>query len=306
MTTDFSALKTLRTIFLGEGAGGTKDYWSSDALIAEYDRWFATRIGWKWDGVLEDIVTRGFVPPAPVLVDWGAGTGIATRKLLARFPGAFTDVHLIERSSRARNFAAAHVGTDVKVHPLAPAPGVPFVLLASHVLGELDAKGATQFLAMAKAATAVLIVEPGTPRHSGLVVRLREELRSEFTPAAPCPHTGACGLLAPDAARHWCHFFAKPPNLAFTDGDWRKFATELGIDLRSLPVTYLWLARQPATPPPAPGRLLGRARPTKGVTSALVCTEQSVHEARYIKSRNRTLFKEVDDGGFALYLPAPD
>lgn len=306
MNTDFRALKTLREIFLGEGGGGLKDYWSSDELVAEYDRWFATRIGWKWDGVLEDVTARGFVPPAPVLVDWGAGTGVATRKLLARFPGAFTDVHLIERSSRARNFAAAHVGTDTRVHPLAPEPGTPFVLLASHVLGELDARGAAQFLAMAKAATAVLIVEPGTPRHSGLVVRLREELRNEFAPAAPCPHTGSCGLLAPEAARHWCHFFAKPPNLAFTDAGWRKFATELGIDLRSLPVTYLWLSRQPAQPPPEPNRLLGRARPTKGVTSALLCSAAGIDEGRYIKSRDRAVWKEVDDGGFALYPPSPD
>src|SRR5207244_1564733 len=100
------------------------------------------------------------------------------------------------------------------------------------------------------------------------LIAIREELLGPFHVVAPCPHQGRCGLLAPGNERHWCHHFAEPPAEAFQSADWRRFSTELGIDLRSLPVSFLVLDR--AMPKPSPGaRQVGRSRRYKGYTTYL-------------------------------------
>ena len=55
---DWESLKSLRTIFLSETAGGQKDYWSSSRLLELYHETFAQRIGWKWDAVLKDFSAK--------------------------------------------------------------------------------------------------------------------------------------------------------------------------------------------------------------------------------------------------------
>ncbi|MCA8957882.1 MAG: hypothetical protein KDC87_17535, partial [Planctomycetes bacterium] len=84
-------LRAIRQRFLdaGESAHGIGDYWASDLDLLHYDAVFAERIGWKWDAVLDEIDARGGLAVtearSATLLDWGCGTGIASRRFVERF-----------------------------------------------------------------------------------------------------------------------------------------------------------------------------------------------------------------------------
>jgi len=110
---------------------------------------------------------------------------------------------------------------------------------------------------------------------------------------APCTHQAPCGMLAPDRERHWCHHFVASPPEAFTDGRWARWAKEMGIDLRSLPLSYLVLDRRPPAPlPPGAVRFIGRPRVQKGWALLCGCDQAGVHERRLLK---RTFPQEFRD-----------
>ncbi|HLP02994.1 MAG TPA: small ribosomal subunit Rsm22 family protein, partial [Opitutaceae bacterium] len=151
---------------------------------------------------------------------------------------------------------------------------------------------------------AVLWVEPGTSDVARALVALREELRADFTVVAPCTHNAACGLLTPENQRHWCHHFARPPIEAFTDAFWSEFSLRLGIDLRSLPYSFLVLDRAtPAAPSSgdtAWSRILGEPREYKGHFKVLSCEAAGVTERMLQKRDDKALFKTLRRG-----VPAP-
>jgi hypothetical protein len=155
------------------------------------------------------------------------------------------------------------------------------VLLVSHVLGELPAKEQRRLVALARRATAVIWVEPGTHADSHALVRVREELRQEFHLVAPCTHRAPCGLLAPGNEAHWCHHFARPPWEIFSDPDWAEYARRMGIDLRSLPYSYLVLDRRdPVTAEDGWSRVLGAPRAYKGYSRVFSCDACGVRDLR--------------------------
>src|SRR5260221_14548533 len=81
---DWKALERLRAAFL-DGTAGAQDYWHSERDLDSYDQTFAQRIRWKWDYVLRELSGRGWTPPHGEVVDWGCGSGVATRAFLGRF-----------------------------------------------------------------------------------------------------------------------------------------------------------------------------------------------------------------------------
>lgn len=309
MRPDFTLLDRLRARFLDAPAEGG-DYWESTELLAAYDETFAERIGWKWDAVLVELRARRWAPPAgTVLLDWGCGSGVAGRRVLAAYgPVHFSRLVVHDRSALARRFAAeraaaAFAGLAVEQAPdwgdLAPAQ--PFTLVLSHVLNELPPVESAALLALVRRAAAVLWVEPGTSAVARSLVALREELRPEFGIVAPCTHRAACGLLTPENQRHWCHHFARPPIEAFTDPFWSEFSLRLGIDLRSLPYSFLVLDRAGAAATPAGWtRILGEPREYKGHFKVLGCAAEGVTERMLQKRDDKALFKTLRRG-----VPAP-
>lgn len=102
---DWARLERLRRAFL-DGTAGESDYWHSLEDLAAYDATFAQRIGWKWDFVLEDLQRLGWTPPAGPLLDWGCGSGIASRAFLEPFSSAdVSPIRYWDRSSKAMEFA---------------------------------------------------------------------------------------------------------------------------------------------------------------------------------------------------------
>lgn len=298
LTVDWAALGRLRAAFLA-GTAGERDYWQEESDLASYDATFAQRIGWKWDFVLEDLRGLGWTPPPGPVTDWGCGSGVAGRAFLDHFPAAAgTALHLWDRSPLAVGFAARRARERfpaLRVLPGTTAPGG--VWLLSHVLTELSPAQVEETLGRLTQADAVLWVEPGTYEASLALIAIRERLRTRFHVVAPCLHGGPCGLLAPGNEPHWCHHFAAPPSWVFTDADWGRFASLLGIDLGSLPVSCLVLDRRPApAPPPGAVRMLGRPRLLKAAVRELVCDAAGVREIELPKRAHPDFHRAVKKG----------
>jgi SAM-dependent methyltransferase len=308
---DWDALDRLRDGFL-TGAAAKGPYWTTPSDLASYDMTYAERIGWKWDAVLRELASRQWRPPASArtLIDWGCGSGVAGRRVIEAFGvNHFDSLHLWDHSPLAREFAANRaretfptLAITVDAQEPAPADLPAYTLVLSHVLNELPPGSLETLLRLVAGAEAVLWVEPGTHAVSRQLIGIRETLTAAFNLIAPCPHQGVCGLLAPGNERHWCHFFAPPPTGVQNDSDWVRFGQRAGIDLRSLPYSYLALEKKTATaddagaalpgsiPPAGAARILGRAEHFKGFARVLSCEATGVEELELQKRADGDLF----------------
>jgi len=297
---DWAALHRLRRTFL-ENPVGAGDYWQNESDLASYDATFAQRIGWKWDYVLEELRRRGWSPPQGELLDWGCGSGIASRAFLDQFGvETVTGLNLWDRSPLATSFAAKRARE--KYPELVTKSGLidtPSVLLISHVLTELTPEQIQSLADFAATAQAVIWVEPGTYDASLTLIAVRERLRGRLNVIAPCTHQERCGILAPENERHWCHHFASPPPGVFTDGDWSKFANLMGIDLRDLPLSFLVLDHRPTPSLPAGAtRVIGHPRTYKPHALVLSCDQSGVSERKLTKRALPEAFKQMKKGTF--------
>lgn len=285
---DWAALERLRSLFLKPGATRAL-YWRSRTDLASYDATAGQRIGWKWDAVLEELTSRNWTPPEGTLLDYGCGSGIAGRRVLGAFGAeSRASLWLHDRSALAMEFARERAaerfpGLEIRCAGAGDLEAASQIglLLVSHVLGELPGKEQRRLVALARRATAVIWVEPGTHADSHALVRIREELREEFHLVAPCTHRSPCGLLAPGNEAHWCHHFARPPWEIFSDPDWAEYARRMGIDLRSLPYSYLVLDRRdPGVVEDGWSRVLGAPRAYKGYSRVFSCDACGVRDLR--------------------------
>jgi SAM-dependent methyltransferase len=299
---DWPALDRLRAGFLdGAAAGGP--YWQSASDLASYDFTYGARIGWKWDHVLRELKLRGWQPATRSVFDWGCGSGIAARRVIAAFgAGQFDSLRVWDHSPVAGDFAAAAAtrdfpGLDVSsVTPGFLAATEPVgLLLISHVLNELSPEALAGLRAVIARAEAVIWVEPGTHAVSRALGALREEFRPAFTVVAPCTHPQACPVLAPGHERDWCHHFAPPPSEIFANSDWVKFGQRAGVDLRSLPYCFLALDRSPRAAAPAGlSRVLGRPEHFKPYARLLNCDATGLAELTLLKRADPALYKQLD------------
>ena len=323
---DWSALDRLRDGFLS-GAAAKGPYWRSLSDLASYDFTYAERIGWKWDAVLAELRRRQWTPPSRALLDWGCGSGIAGRRVLAAFGHEnFDTLRIWDHSPLARQFAVTAAKENfptlsvselpADALPLAPRPS-PFAapigtLVLSHVLNELPATARSELLALINRADAVIWIEPGTHASSRDLASVRDRLRDNFTIVAPCTHALNCPLFAPENERHWCHYFAPAPTGIYADSNWVKFGQRAGVDLRSLPYSVLVLERKNlrasgSTPPtesapsnssaPLPAdasRVLGRLRVHKAHTDLLACDATGLNDLKLFKRTDPALHKQLD------------
>jgi hypothetical protein len=295
--TEIAALQRLRERFL-TGTAGAADYWRSTEELALYDRSLGERIGWKWDAVLRELAMRGWRPSGSHVLDWGCGTGIASRRVLGCWP-QFTKLSVHDRSAQALRFAAEQVRgafPTVKVQAEEEV-GPGSLLLVSHVINELAPASLSRLLRLAANAADVIWVEAGTHADSRGLVEVREQMLARgFQAIAPCTHQARCGMLAPENARHWCHHFAAPPPEAFQNARWAEFGRELNIDLRSLPYSFLVLSRRESTTPPGFARVIGRARDATGFSKILSSEERGVAELVLQKRDAPALLREIRKG----------
>lgn len=294
---DWDRLRRMREGFLGASLERTlPDYWSCTRDLELYEASFARRIAWKWQAVLRELSAREFPARPAVILDWGTGTGAAARAWLEAFgPAGLERLCLWDRSAAAQRFARERLA------PLAPAAQIVLerperadLLLVSHVLDEAGSAGEEELVEACDRARSIVWVEPGTRASSRALLAVRERLRGEFRVLAPCPHEGACPLAESTREADWCHHFARAPRSVFQDAFWARFSSELGIDLRALPYSFVALAREPgrATPPEL-ARVLGRPRLEKGRVRLDLCDARGVATRDFLERRDRARFREL-------------
>jgi hypothetical protein len=312
---DWAALDRLRDTFLAGKPGGTS-YWTSRLDLENYNFTFAQRIAWKWDAVLDELKLRGWTPPSGPLLDWGCGSGIAGRRVVEFFgTDRFQSILLFDRAPLAMEFAAEQArkrfpslrvafGQSPTHAPPASEIVEPRIgtLVVSHVINELDAAGGRALRQAIEQSGAVLWVEPGTYADSRSLIELRESFRQSFQVIAPCTHQATCGLCAPGNERHWCHHFAQPPANIMADSNWVRFAQRVGIDLRSLPYSFLVLERKglrqpiPGLLPEVFSRIIGTPRSYKGYAKIFSCQADGVRDLTLQKRDAPELFKALKSG----------
>ncbi|MSU46127.1 MAG: hypothetical protein EXS42_03115 [Lacunisphaera sp.] len=299
---DWKILDRLRDNFLS-GAAADGPYWHTLTDLACYDFTFGQRIGWKWDAVLRELKLRDWTPPTGATVlDWGCGSGIAGRRVVEFFGAAnFSRLLVHDRSALAMDFAE-HQGRTVfpqlaverASHRFLQGNEQVDVLVASHVLNELHGPDLAGLLALMARARTILWVEPGNHEVSRVLGSWRKKLLSAGLQAvAPCPHQAACGVLAAGHDRHWCHFFATPPAGIYADSGWVKFGQRAGIDLRSLPYSFLVLDRREPAAPAGLSRIIGEPRFYKGYAKIFSCDAGGVQELMVQKRDAPALLKAL-------------
>jgi hypothetical protein len=303
---EWQLLLALRERFLDpRGPGGrTGDYWTDERLCELYDATYGRRIAWKWRAVWGELRLRGRLPLARTVLDWGCGSGIAAREHAAVAgprDGPPRRYHLFDRSTAAAEFAAHGLRREqpgAQVETRLPAPDEPLdLLLASHVLGELDGAGREELLGWARRARAIVWVEPGERTVSRALMELRDRLLEGRVVLGPCTHSESCGLGRAGRERDWCHSFAAPAPEVFTRADWREFSRRLGIDLRSVPYAYFALATrgaaEPAVDEPGAIRILGRPRLEKGHAKIDACDASGVRVLRVLERDAKAFVKDL-------------
>ncbi|MEX2043838.1 MAG: small ribosomal subunit Rsm22 family protein [Opitutus sp.] len=314
---DWPALDRLRDRFL-RGSPGDGPYWESVGDLGSYDLTYGERIGWKWDHVLRELRLRGWAPRTRSVLDWGCGSGIASRRVIRLFGMQnFESLLLWDHSPLATDFAedsARMAFPEIAVAQATPGllAGIESIglLVLSHVLNELSEADLAALRTFAARAEAILWVEAGTHTVSRQLGGVREQLRaSEFRVLAPCTHGNECPMFAAGNERHWCHFFAPPPGEIFADSNWVKFGQRAGIDLRSLPYSFLALDRStlPAVAPvsdpsevlagpndPDLSRIIGRPEHFKPFARFLNCDATGLTELELPKRAAPALYKQLD------------
>ena len=299
---DWEVLDRLRQTFLST-AKSAGPYWHTMTDLECYDLTYGERIGWKWDAVLRELRLRGWTPPSGATVcDWGCGSGIAGRRVVDFFANSdFTGLRLHDHSTLAVEFA------EHRARKIFPALAVeradirflrseePIgVLVLSHVLNELDENARAELTDLLARAQTVIWVEPGTHEVSRALIGWREKaLAQGFHAVAPCTHQAGCGLTSAGNERHWCHHFAEPPMNIYADSDWVKFGQRAGIDLRSLPYSFLVLDRRATAVAEGASRILGDPRIYKGYAKIFNCSASGVEQLTMQQRVDKSFFKSL-------------
>ncbi|NBT58039.1 methyltransferase [bacterium] len=309
---NWTLLENLRNQFISESFS-SGSYWTNREILEQYDHTFAQRIGWKWRSVLHELSeqngTQNLEPMS--LIDWGCGTGIASREFLDCVGSqSIKELVLLDKSPLAVQFATELIS---KKHPtlkvetsLSPLKKGKSILLISHVLNELSPSYEKELVSLIQKMDLVIWIEPGTPSLSRKLIERREDLRKYFRVLAPCPHQESCGLLKSKSTPHWCHFFATVPATIFRDSFWSEFSKRLKIDLRALPTSFFILAKPDLLPTASPKdrkRLLGRPRHYKGYSLALVCSQCGVQEEKLLKKRDVEIIDLISKNSLTLWIP---
>jgi len=303
---NWQKLEDLRAPFL-EGSK-TKDYWRSISDLEHYDLTFAQRIGWKWNAVLAELHERDFALNADAhVVDWGCGSGIASRLFVESFGHqSISKISLWDRSKLAQTFAKDQLNAiyqlPVRLLEAGQIPGSDYILLLSHVLGELNAVDLAELNSWIEKAQTVIWVEPGTPALSAKLVAQRERWRETFNVVAPCGHQMQCGMLSGKNANNWCHFFAPPPPEVFSDSNWTKFGKTMKIDLRSLPTSFLVLDKATKAAEDKRKRVIGRPQLFNGYATCLGCSVEGVRECKLLKRDGKEQYRDFKDVKFTRFI----
>lgn len=150
------------------------------------------------------------------------------------------------------------------------------LVAAAYVLGELPeaARGEVVRRLWERAAGALVLIEPGTPRGWAVIRAAREQLRAMGAAiVAPCPHQGACPMPADD----WCHFAQRL-------GRTRAHRVAKGAALGYEDEKYSYVAVARAAGSPVAARVLRRPLVRPGRVELALCADTGLRRALITRS----------------------
>jgi ribosomal protein RSM22 (predicted rRNA methylase) len=152
------------------------------------------------------------------------------------------------------------------------------LVIMSYALGELDAVAARQIVERAWAATrqALIVIEPGTPRHFAGVLAARDTLlHAGACIAAPCPHADACPMTG---TTDWCHMAARLERTSL-----HRRLKSAALPYEDEKFSYVIATREPVTR--AAARIIRRPEIQKGFISLALCTPAGLTRDGVTRSR---------------------
>lgn len=258
----------------GGGSGGTIKS-ETDALAYALARMPATyaAVVASLNALTE--IRPDFVPTT--LLDVGAGPGTATWAATETF-ASLRHFTLLDANRALRTLACELFRDGTRPHDVSYELGEARVLIdkaepadlvvASYMIGEV-ADAARVVLADAlwsKTRDTLLIVEPGTPAGYARIIAARTQLIAAGAhAAAPCPHDGACPLIAPD----WCHFSQRLQRS-------RAHKQIKGAELPFEDERFAYVALSRTPPTQRPSRVLAQPAVGKVEVMAKLCTSEGV------------------------------
>jgi ribosomal protein RSM22 (predicted rRNA methylase) len=162
----------------------------------------------------------------------------------------------------------------------------------SYALGELMADVRARVLDEAWRATspdgALVIVEPGTPRHFQGVIDARSWLLAHGAAiAAPCPHASACPMAA---AGDWCHFSARVPR---TREHRRLKGGSLSYEDEKFSYLIATRSRDTSSTSPSPSRIVRHPYFEKGRITLTLCTADGTIVTTPVGRNDREAFRRA-------------
>ncbi|MFI8516697.1 small ribosomal subunit Rsm22 family protein [Streptomyces sp. NPDC085481] len=160
------------------------------------------------------------------------------------------------------------------------------LVTVSYVLNELTEAARTALVTeAARAAQAVVIVEPGTPDGYERIIAARTLLVEQgFTVAAPCPHSGACPIVP---GTDWCHFAARVSRSSL-----HRQVKGGSLPYEDEKYSYVAATRFPVTP--ATARIIRKPQIRKGQVLLDLCGPDGLTRDTVTK-RHGPLYKQARD-----------
>ncbi|GGY12186.1 small ribosomal subunit Rsm22 family protein [Streptomyces tanashiensis] len=224
--------------------------------------------------------------------DVGGGTGAASWAVAEAWEEAPPRTTVLDWAEPAlalgRELAAGVFDAEWRRERIGAALSLPEadLVTVSYVLKELTEADRTALVAeAARAAQAVVIVEPGTPDGYERIIAARTRLiDAGFTVAAPCPHSGACPIV-PGA--DWCHFSARVSRSSL-----HRKVKGGSLPYEDEKFAYVAAVRFPVTP--APSRVIRRPQIRKGQVLLELCGPEGLGRDTVTK-RHGPLYKQARD-----------
>jgi ribosomal protein RSM22 (predicted rRNA methylase) len=158
----------------------------------------------------------------------------------------------------------------------------------AYVLGELTSAQQAALVSLAvRCASAVLLVEPGTPAgHRRILAARAQLLATGYLIAAPCPHQLGCPL---DVAGDWCHFGARLPRSALHR---QVKGTELSYEDEKF--SYVAAVRPDVGLPELPtGRVVRRPQQRKGLVTLDLCARDGQSRRKLVSKSKGEAYRRA-------------
>ncbi|MCX4822689.1 small ribosomal subunit Rsm22 family protein [Streptomyces sp. NBC_01142] len=161
------------------------------------------------------------------------------------------------------------------------------LVTVSYVLKELTAKDRTAVVTeAARAARAVVIVEPGTPDGYERIIEARDRLiEAGMRIAAPCPHSAACPI---EPGTDWCHFAARVSRSSL-----HRQVKGGSLPYEDEKFSYVAAVRFPAEPVGA--RVTRKPQIRKGLVLLDLCTDAEELRRETVAKRHGALYRAARD-----------